>query len=134
MIESSSMESLQNEAPKSEARVVYRAINALKVQESFNAQEEKYMEARIAYENGSESMSKLSERYNLNYVDFRFYLQVFHPESRLLRAYSKSRKRVMNETSLQIARLKAMESSGLKQMSEKLDREMNKLGRPLRKG
>lgn len=64
--------------------------------------EEKYKEAREAYENGDDSLFKVAEQFGLKYNSFREFLLRFHPESRIVHSYNRQRKELIREIQAQV--------------------------------
>ena len=89
--------------------------------------EEKYRQARRAYENGEESLMKVAEQHEVSYASLREFINRYHPESRLLHTYAKERKQVQDAVAEQVARVQKMGEDAIVRMSENLAREMAKL-------
>ena len=91
--------------------------------------EEAFSKPRVAFENGTDSLLKVAEKYGVNYNEFRDFLRIYHPESRLLHAYAISRDRLSKEVSMEVDRIQKRGEAILVQLSDELSKQLAKINR-----
>ena len=91
--------------------------------------EASFEKPRKAYEDGTDSLMKVSEKFGVSYKEFRDFLRIYHPESRLLHAYAVSREQLLKEINHEVARIQQKGEAILNQMTEELSTQLDKLNK-----
>ena len=85
-----------------------------------------YAKAREEYENTPLPLRTIAQRHGLNYFNFRYFLQQYHPESALLHGYAKRATALQAALDAQLASLQQTGDALLRQLRDDLDGQLQR--------
>ena len=83
-----------------------------------------YQAAREEYENTPIPLRTIAQKHGLNYFNFRYFLQQYHPESALLHGYAKRAAALQAALDAQLVSLQQTGEQLLRQLKEDLDGQL----------